>query len=120
MSASTGTGTDTGTQTVAVVLGPVTDIPVGEGRVYVVNGEQIAVFRLRSGTVRAISAVCPHKGGPLADGQADEAVVICPLHGHVFELATGACRTGQPPVTSYAASVDDAGNVLLDVSVPAG
>ena len=44
---------------------------------------------------RALDAVCPHRGGPLADGQTDADVVVCPLHAHVFDLGTGACRSGQ-------------------------
>lgn len=46
------------------VLGPVDQIPVGEGRAYGVAGEQIAVFRLRDGSLRAVSAACPHKAAP--------------------------------------------------------
>lgn len=70
-------------------IGPIDEIPVGEGRTFAVEGEQIAVFRLRSGALRAVDAVCPHMGGPLADGLADDMVVVCPLHGHTFDLSTG-------------------------------
>ena len=70
-------------------VGPVDDIPVGEGRAYAVDGAQIAVFRLRDGSLRAVDAVCPHRGGPLADGLADDRVVVCPLHGHTFDLCDG-------------------------------
>ena len=80
---------------VAHVLGALSEIPAGEGRAYAVAGRQVAVFRLRDGTVRALDAVCPHRGGPLADGQTDADVVVCPLHAHVFDLSTGACRSGQ-------------------------
>jgi nitrite reductase (NADH) small subunit len=73
-----------------VVLGSVDEVPLGEGRTFAVDGEQIAVFRLRDGSLRAIDAVCPHKGGPLADGLADDRVVVCPLHGHTFDICTGA------------------------------
>jgi nitrite reductase (NADH) small subunit len=65
-----------------IVVGSVDEIPIGEGRTF-------AVFRLRDGSLRAIDAVCPHKGGPLADGLADDRVVVCPLHGHTFDLCTG-------------------------------
>ena len=56
---------------VMVNLGPVDEIPLGEGRTFDVDGEQVAVFRLRDGSVCAVGAVCPHRGGPLADGQID-------------------------------------------------
>lgn len=72
-----------------VVVGSVDEIPIGEGRTFTVDGQQIAVFRLRDGSLRAIDAVCPHKGGPLADGLADGGVVVCPLHGHTFDMRTG-------------------------------
>ncbi|RSM70027.1 Rieske (2Fe-2S) protein [Kibdelosporangium aridum] len=88
-------------------LGPVADVPVGEGRAYAVDGDQIAVFRLRDGRLRAVSAVCPHAGGPIADGQIDARVVVCPLHQHTYELDTGRCVTGQPPLRSYLVQVDE-------------
>jgi nitrite reductase (NADH) small subunit len=90
-----------------VVVGSVDEIPVGEGRTFAVNGEQIAVFRLRDGSLRAIDAVCPHKGGPLADGLADDRVVVCPLHGHTFDLCTGAEAGDAFSVRSYEVSAID-------------
>jgi nitrite reductase (NADH) small subunit len=88
-------------------LGPVAELPSGEGRAYAAGGALIAVFRLRDGSLRAVSAACPHAGGPIADGLADADVVICPLHQHVFELATGCSRTGQPPLRVYPVRVED-------------
>lgn len=88
-------------------LGPLDDIPVGEGRAYAVADLQIAVFRLRNGPLRATQALCPHSGGPLADGQVDDSVVLCPLHAAAFDLQTGAARTGHPPVTVYPVRVID-------------
>ena len=82
-------------------LGPADQVPVGEGRTFEVAGEQVAVFRLRSGRWYALSAVCPHKGGPLADGQLDERIVMCPLHQNTFELATGCSPTGADPLRTY-------------------
>jgi len=75
----------------AHVLGPLADIPVGEGRAYAVGDLQIAVFRLRNGTVRATQAVCPHAGGPLADGQPlDEPYIFenTPLESRAFGPVT--------------------------------
>lgn len=70
------------------VVGNIGEIPVGEGRAFDVNGEQVAVFRLRDGSLRALGAACPHKGGPPADGLVDASVVICPLHGYTYDLTT--------------------------------
>jgi nitrite reductase (NADH) small subunit len=82
-------------------LGLLSEIPVGEARAYAVGDAQIAVFRLRGDVLRAVDAVCPHAGGPLADGQADAGVVICPLHSHVFNLATGESSSGAAPIGCY-------------------
>lgn len=82
------------------------EVPVGEGRAYVVGGAQIAVFHLRDGAVRAVAAECPHAGGPLADGLIDTRVVVCPLHAHTFSLDSGACTTGAAPVRTYPARLD--------------
>lgn len=96
-----------------IVLGRLDDIPVGEGRAYPAGGEQVAVFRLRSGALRAVSAICPHAGGPIADGQIDEAVVVCPLHLHTFALDTGCSTSGQADLRSYPVEVDDGGRLIL-------
>jgi len=96
-------------------LGPVDDIPLGEGRAYVVDGEPVAVFRLRDGSLRALSAVCPHRGGPLADGQIDRKVVVCPLHLNAFDLSTGCSLSGQPDLTVYSVGVDADGQIVMEV-----
>jgi nitrite reductase (NADH) small subunit len=88
-------------------LGFIDDIPLGEGRTYAVDGEMIAVFRLRDGSVRALSAVCPHKGGPLADGELDLKQVVCPLHLYAWDLSTGCSLSGQSPVATYPVRVDN-------------
>ncbi|HEV7830689.1 MAG TPA: Rieske (2Fe-2S) protein [Pseudonocardiaceae bacterium] len=94
-------------EAVAWRLGPVGQVPVGEGRAFVVGNEQVAVFRLREGGMRAVAAVCPHRGGPLADGLIDGQQVICPLHNHAFRLIDGQCTTGESPVRAYRVSVDN-------------
>ncbi len=101
-----------------ISVGPLDSLPIGEGRTFTVDGDMVAVFRTRAGGVYAVSAVCPHAGGPIADGLADNEVVICPLHQHVFELATGCSRTGQPPLRSYATRVTATGEVLIATPVP--
>jgi len=96
-------------------LGPVDQVPVGEARAFAVAGEQVAVFRLRDGRIRAVSAVCSHRGGPIADGQADQDVVLCPLHLHAFSLDTGCSRTGADPLRSYPVAERD-GELVLTIA----
>ena len=88
-------------------VGLVADLTPGEGRTYVVEGRQIAVFRLSDGTIRATDAVCPHRGGPLADGQVDRDVVVCPLHQYAFSLADGTCADGIGTIRVYPARTHD-------------
>ena len=103
-----------------ISLGRVDEIPVGEGRAFAVDGRQIAVFRLRDGSVRAVDAVCPHRGGPLSDGIADGRVVICPLHSYTYDLVTGAeVGNGGAAVRAYPVWVDDGGQVRLTIEAGA-
>lgn len=101
-------------------LGPVNQIPFGEGRAFGVDGEQVAVFRLRDGTLRALSAVCPHRGGPIADGTIDRQVVLCPLHQHTFDLETGCSSTGAEPLRAYTVQEDQQQNIVLQRALIAG
>lgn len=93
-------------------LGPADQIPLGEGRAFAIGDQQVAVFRLRNGQIRALSAVCPHRGGPLADGLTDSQQVICPLHNHVFRLIDGHCTTGAPSAPTYHVRLENGELVL--------
>jgi nitrite reductase (NADH) small subunit len=94
-------------------LGPVSNIPPGEGRVYSVNGEKIAVFHTRGGAVYATQAECPHRGGPLADGLVGGTTLICPLHAWKFDLTTGQALFGDCGVKTFHVRLDDAEQMIL-------
>lgn len=72
-----------------VSIGPVDQIPPGEGRNFIVEQEEIAVFRTYSDEVFATQAYCPHRKGPLADGLLGSKTIVCPLHDRTFDLRTG-------------------------------
>ncbi|ANY22666.1 Rieske (2Fe-2S) protein [Gordonia terrae] len=102
-----------------VVVGPIADLQIGESRAYAVQDRQVAVFRLTDGTLRATDAVCPHRGGPLADGQFDLGRVVCPLHQYAFGLADGRCTTdGIGSVGVYRVEERDGDIVLWLDSAP--
>ena len=52
------------------------------------EGRIIALFH-RNGVISAIDGLCPHQGGPLAEGPVDRTLVYCPWHNWAFDLRTG-------------------------------
>ena len=64
------------------------DVPEGQGRMFEVNGRQVALFKV-AGKFHAIDSVCAHQGGPLADGELDGCVVTCPWHGWTYDVTSG-------------------------------
>jgi nitrite reductase (NADH) small subunit len=65
------------------------EIPSEKGKVIVVEGKEIALFK-SEGTVFAIDNLCLHEGGPLGHGMVKEGVVTCPWHLWRFDVRTGA------------------------------
>ena len=80
-----------------VRVGNAGDVPPGEGRVVDADGKSIALFNV-SGRYYATDNSCPHRGGPLAEGDLDGAIVICPWHGWRWDVTTGA-NVNNPAVT---------------------
>ena len=96
------------------VVGRVDDVPPGEGRAFVAGGVQVAVFRLRDGSLHATQAACPHAGGPLADGQTDPDVLVCPLHLYTYRWSDGASSAGLEAVRVYPVRDVD-GDLVVEV-----
>jgi nitrite reductase/ring-hydroxylating ferredoxin subunit len=67
----------------------VQDVPPGQGKQVTVGGCTIALFNV-NGTFHAIDDTCPHRGGPLSEGELAGNVVTCPWHGARFDVTTGA------------------------------
>ena len=79
-----------------VTVGRTGDVPEGEGRAFVVNGVEIAVFNCE-GAYLAVADVCTHAQALLHEGSLDRVrcTVECPLHGAEYDLRTGEVLT--PP-----------------------
>ena len=71
-----------------VSVGSAGELRPGEGRMVVVNGRHIALFRLDDGFF-AIDNLCLHQAGPLCEGEIEDGVVTCPWHGWSYDIRTG-------------------------------
>jgi nitrite reductase (NADH) small subunit len=69
-------------------IADVSDCPPGTAREIVVGERVVALFNIE-GTLYALDGVCPHQGGPLAEGEVTGCVVTCPWHGWQFDVRTG-------------------------------
>lgn len=97
-----------------VEVARVSDLPPGTVAEVIVDGEPYALCHVE-GEFRALGGTCPHRGGPLGQGNLHGGRVVCPWHAWEFD-----CRTGvndyDPSfrVTTYAAVARD-GDVLIDI-----
>ena len=80
-----------------VKVAPASEITPKTPKIIEVDGAQIAVFNV-NGEFCAINNVCPHRGGPLGEGDLEGSLVTCPWHGWQFDV-----KTGQSPVNPAAA-----------------
>jgi Rieske Fe-S protein len=105
--AGMGSGAPTGT-----LLGMVTDIPVGGGKVFL--DQKVVVTQPAKGVYKAFSAVCTHVGcicNKVANGTID-----CPCHGSEFKITDGAVVAGPAPtpLPTRTITVSSAGQILLE------
>ena len=97
-----------------VRVAAVADVPAGEGRVLDANGRSLAVFNV-DGAFHAIDNACPHRGGPLGDGDMEGALVVCPWHGWRWDVTTGAnANNPAVKVACFPVSVE-AGEVFVEL-----
>jgi len=66
-----------------VDAGEAGDIPDQHAKEVIVGGESVAVFRDKD-RVFALSGVCQHQNGPLAEGRLVNGRVVCPWHGYEY------------------------------------
>jgi nitrite reductase (NADH) small subunit len=79
-----------------VAVADLTEIPPGSARAYSVGGRHIAIYHTASGLF-ATDERCPHRGGPLSEGDLVRDQIVCPWHAWSFDLRTG-CNDVDPEV----------------------
>ena len=79
-----------------VKVAALSDIPPGDMVSVRVGAEEILLVNL-DGDLHACDDICTHAYANLSEGDLEEGEVVCPLHGAVFDVASGAPVT--PPAT---------------------
>lgn len=87
------------------------DLPVGRVKAVTVEGRTIAVYHTDSG-FHATDNTCPHRGGPLAEGDLIGEEITCPWHLWGFDVATGKCA-GNPEIAVAAHEVRVEGDRVM-------
>jgi nitrite reductase/ring-hydroxylating ferredoxin subunit len=77
-----------------VKLATLEELPAGSAKEVEFEGRVYAIYNVE-GVISAIDGICPHQGGPLAEGTVAGNIVTCPWHGWQFNI-----RTGQTPLGS--------------------
>lgn len=76
-------------QVVKIKVAELSELIEKIGKTVVVQGQEIALFLLHDGTIRAVENRCPHKGGTLSEGIVSGEHVFCPLHDWKISLSDG-------------------------------
>jgi nitrite reductase/ring-hydroxylating ferredoxin subunit len=82
-----------GARVAAGIAAVAAEVPAGQLRRCVVNDTECVAARVGA-TVVLLPTRCPHRGGPLDQGQLVGAFLRCPWHGATFDVRTGAWVRG--------------------------
>jgi len=74
-----------------VKVAMVSEVPPGTMRGLDVNGRRLLLVNA-DGEVHALDARCPHRGGPLEQGDLWQGMVECPWHHYRYDVRTGENR----------------------------
>lgn len=76
-----------------VKMATLDELPPGGAKEVELEGRVYALFNT-DGVISAIDGICPHQGGPLADGVVEGTTVTCPWHGWQFDVQSGKTPLG--------------------------
>jgi nitrite reductase (NADH) small subunit len=76
-----------------VKLATLDELPAGSAKEVEFEGRVYALFNI-GGVISAIDGICPHQGGPLAEGHVQGTTVTCPWHGWQFDVQSGKTPMG--------------------------
>jgi nitrite reductase/ring-hydroxylating ferredoxin subunit len=85
-----------------VKVATTSELSPGQTKKVELGGKTIALFNI-GGSYHAIDDTCPHRGGPLSEGEVEGNTVTCPWHGAKLDVTTGGVLGGpaRVGVSSY-------------------
>ena len=105
-----------------VLVGPLSELPVGERRLIEANGKSIGVFNTGKQVV-AVLNICPHAYAPVCRGKVggttlpskagefvwgrENEILRCPWHGWEFDLHSGQCLTDRRKLKRFPVQIRD-------------
>lgn len=97
-----------------IVIAKANEIRPGKSKVVEVGGRSIAIFNLE-GRYYAIENVCPHRAGPVGEGELEGEIVTCPWHGWQFDIRTGVSPHNPAAKVNIYPVVVEAGELKLSI-----
>jgi len=90
------------------------DLPPGSAKAVEIAGKSVALYNV-GGSVFATANTCPHRGGPLGEGELAEGVVTCPWHRFQYDVKNGRCLTNTALSLSCHAVRLEGDSILVEV-----
>ena len=85
----------------------VSDLPSGRVTSVMVGDRKIALFHTASGFFASENA-CPHRGGPLGEGDLLGEEIVCPWHLWGFDVRSGVCTgNAQIRMTTHEVKIEE-------------
>ena len=84
----------------------VAELAPGQGKTVQLRGREYALFNL-DGEYYALDNECPHRDGPLGDGEIEGDTVLCPWHAWQVNIRTGAVLHTSQCVAKHACKIEN-------------
>jgi nitrite reductase (NADH) small subunit len=89
-----------------VDVASIDELPVGRAKTLKVGERSIALYHTRSGFF-ASDNQCPHRGGPLGQGDVIGEEIVCPWHLWGFDVRSGVCTGNlQVSIVTHEVKID--------------
>ncbi|MBI4564858.1 MAG: Rieske (2Fe-2S) protein [Planctomycetes bacterium] len=102
-----------------VKVASLSDLAPGTSRMVEAEGKEVALYNV-DGKIFASTNICPHQGGPLAEGVLEGTTIVCPWHAWAFDLTSGTSPVNpRLKIETYAVKVENDG-IYVNVSKDLG